>query len=88
MKAVDETNNYIYFTASPNNATQLYLYRVRINNGKDEPELVSNAKLRGTHEYDMSPNGRIAFHSFSNNNTPSVGEWINLPENKSMASAK
>jgi dipeptidyl-peptidase 4 len=88
MKAVDEINNYIYFTASPNNATQLYLYRVRINNGKDEPELVSNAKLKGTHEYDMSPNGRIAFHSFSNNNTPSVGEWINLPENKSMVSTK
>jgi dipeptidyl-peptidase 4 len=88
MKAVDEANNYIYFTASPNNATQLYLYRVKINNSKDEPELVTNAKLKGTHEYDMSPNGKIAFHSFSNNNTPSVGEWISLPENKSMASAK
>jgi dipeptidyl-peptidase 4 len=59
MKAVDEINNYIYFTASPNNATQLYLYRVRINNGKDEPELVTNAKLKGMHEYDISPNGRI-----------------------------
>ncbi len=88
MKAIDETNNYIYFTASPNNATQLFLYRVKINNSKDEPELVSNAKLKGTHEYDMSPNGKIAFHSFSNNNTASVGEWITLPENKSMVSAK
>jgi dipeptidyl-peptidase 4 len=88
MKAVDEVNNYIYFTASPNNATQLYLYRVKINNGKDEPELVSNAKFKGTHDYDISPNGKIAFHSFSNNNTPSVGEWINLPENKSMVAAK
>ncbi len=88
MKAVDEVNNYIYFTASPNNATQLYLYRVKINNGKDEPELVSNAKLKGTHDYDMSPNGRIALHSFSNNNTPSVSEWITLPDNKSMLSAK
>ncbi len=88
MKAVDEANNYIYFTASPNNATQLYLYRVKINNPKDEPELVTNAKLKGMHEYDISPNGRVAFHSFSNNNTPTVGEWISLPENKSMASAK
>ncbi len=88
MKAIDEANNYIYFTASPNNATQLYLYRVRINNSKDDPELVSNSKLKGTHEYDMSPNGKIAFHSFSNNNTASVGEWITLPENKSMVSAK
>jgi dipeptidyl-peptidase 4 len=88
MKAVDEVNNYIYFTASPNNATQLYLYRVKINNPKDEPELVSNAKLKGTHDYDISPNGKIAMHSFSNNNTQPASEWITLPENKSMASAK
>jgi len=30
--AVDETNNYVYFTASPANATQLYMYRVRLLN--------------------------------------------------------
>ena len=30
IKCVDETNNYIYFTASPKNATQSYLYRVNI----------------------------------------------------------
>jgi dipeptidyl-peptidase 4 len=88
MKAVDEVNNYIYFTASPNNATQLYLYRVKINNPKDEPELVSNAKLKGHHDYDISPNGRTAFHSFSNNNTQQVGEWITLPDNKSITAAK
>jgi dipeptidyl-peptidase 4 len=88
MKAVDELNNYIYFTASPKNATQLYLYRVKINNGKDEPELVSNDKLKGTHDYDISPNAKIAMHSFSNNNTQPVSEWITLPDNKSMLAAK
>jgi dipeptidyl-peptidase 4 len=88
MKAVDEVNNYIYFTASPSNATQLYLYRVRINNGKDEPELVSNAKLKGTHDYDISANGRVSLHSFSSNNIAPISEWIILPENKSMISAK
>ena len=31
IKCIDEKNNYIYFSASPNNATQLYLYRVKIN---------------------------------------------------------
>jgi dipeptidyl-peptidase-4 len=41
--AIDELGNYVYFDASPNNATQRYLYRVRINNPKDEPELVSPA---------------------------------------------
>jgi dipeptidyl-peptidase-4 len=30
IKCIDETNNYIYYTASPSSATQLYLYRMRI----------------------------------------------------------
>ena len=91
IKAIDETNNYIYFTASPSNATQLYLYRVRINNSnlkiiKDEPaELVSNASLKGTHTYNVSPGAKLAIHNFSNFNTPEVSEWISLPENKSFS---
>ena len=88
LKAIDELNNYIYFTASPANATQLYLYRVRINLGKDEPELVSSNKQKGTHDYDIGPYGKIALHSFSNYNTPPVDEWITLPDNRPMASAK
>ena len=88
LKAIDELNNYIYFTASPNNATQLYLYRVRINLGKDEPELVSSNKLKGTHDYDIGPYAKIALHSFSNYNTPPVEEWITLPDNRPMNSSK
>ena len=90
MKAVDETNNYIYFTASPTNATQLYLFRVRLNatGGRDDMEAVSGNKLKGTHDYDISPNGKIALHSFSNHNTPNVSEWISLPDNRSLSSAK
>ena len=88
LKAIDELNNYIYFTASPTNATQLYLYRVRINLGKDEPELVSSNKLKGTHDYDIGPYAKIALHTFSNYNTPPVDEWITLPENRAMTSSK
>ena len=88
LKAIDELNNYIYFTASPTNATQLYLYRVRINLGKDEPELVSNIKQRGTHDYDIAPNAKYALHSFSNYNTFPVDEWVTLPDNKPLSAAK
>ena len=86
--AVDEAGNYVYFTASPNNATQLYMYRVRLNNPKDEPELVSQAALKGTHNYQVSPNGRLARHSFSNYNTPPVTEWVSLPDHKALNAAK
>ena len=88
VKAVDEANNYIYFSASPANATQLYLYRVRINNPKDEPELLSNANQQGTHEYMISPTAKIAKHTFSSYNTAPVNEWVTLPDNRPMSSAK
>jgi dipeptidyl-peptidase-4 len=88
IKAIDEVNNYIYFSASPNNATQLYLYRVRINDPKNEPELLSGTTLKGTHNYDISPGGKMASHTFSNHNTPGVREWITLPDNKPFSSAK
>ncbi|MEP7256503.1 MAG: DPP IV N-terminal domain-containing protein [Ferruginibacter sp.] len=101
IKCIDEANNYIYFTASPNNATQLYLYRVNIekvnilqkvkkivSKPKPEPELLSSANLKGTNNYDISPNGKYATHSFSNHNTPNVREWITLPDNKPINPAK
>jgi dipeptidyl-peptidase 4 len=86
--SVDEASNYLYFTASPSNATQNYLYRVRINNTKDDPELVSPAGQKGTHLYQVSPNGKIARHSFSNFQTPPVTEWVTLPDNRPVNAAK
>lgn len=86
--AVDEPGNYVYFTASPSNATQLYMYRVRLNNPKEEPELVTPAALKGTHNYQVSPAGKIARHTFSNYNTPNVTEWVSLPDHKPLQPAK
>lgn len=88
IKAVDDANGYIYFTASPNNATESYLYRVKINTTKDDAELLSSASLKGTHDYSISPTGKFAFHSFSNSNTSPVSEWITLPDNKPVSGAK
>jgi dipeptidyl-peptidase-4 len=92
IKAIDEENNYVYFTASPDNPCQRYLYRVRINaiskNEKDESaELVSDASQKGTHDYVISPKGRMALHRFSNVNTPQLSEWMGLPENKPFSVA-
>ncbi|MEY4702578.1 MAG: hypothetical protein RIR96_475 [Bacteroidota bacterium] len=92
IDAVDETNNYLYFTASPQNPNQRYLYRVRLNASpvnlkifkEDEAEMVSPANLKGTHHYVISPNGKRALHKFENANTPSVSEWISLPEHSPL----
>ncbi|HMJ47832.1 MAG TPA: DPP IV N-terminal domain-containing protein, partial [Ferruginibacter sp.] len=92
VKSIDEVNNYIYFTASPSNPTQLYLYRVRINNPnrqfKEEAELLSAANLKGVHSYTLSPTSKVARHTFSNHNTKPVTEWISLPDNRPLNAAK
>jgi dipeptidyl-peptidase 4 len=81
IKCIDETSGTIYFMASPYNATQLYLYRVKMD-GKSPAILVSPADMKGTHEYDISPNGKLAKHGFSNYQTFPADEWITLPDHK------
>ena len=84
---IDETTGYVYFTASPANATQKYLYRTKLD-GTGEAEKISPAIEEGTHEYQISPNGKYAFHSFSNYFTPYANEWVNLPAHQSLKPAE
>ncbi|RYY35547.1 MAG: S9 family peptidase, partial [Sphingobacteriaceae bacterium] len=79
---INETAGYIYFTASPDNATQEYLYRVKISGGK--PERLTPMDQPGTHTYAISPNGQMALHTFSNANTRSQTETISLPTHKHL----
>jgi dipeptidyl-peptidase 4 len=84
ISGIDEANGLVYFIASPTNATQRYLYRVKLDGSSTAPELVSDANLKGTHGYSLSPNGKFATHSFSNRETPRVMEWISLPDHKPL----
>ena len=78
LKGYDDKSGYVYFTASPDNATQNYLYRTTLD-GKGKAERLSPANENGTHEYDLSPNGIYAVHQFSNLNTPPIRDWVQLP---------
>ncbi|HEY8689676.1 MAG TPA: S9 family peptidase [Chitinophagaceae bacterium] len=82
-KGVDEKNNYVYFMASPGNTTQLYLHRVKLD-GSGNLEMVSPSDLRGTHDYNISPNAAFAVHSFSNYKTMPASEWVSLPNHKPL----
>jgi dipeptidyl-peptidase 4 len=79
VAAVDEKGGWLYVTASPQEATKRFLYRVRMD-GKGKPELVGPAGQTGVHRYDVSPSGRWAFHSFSTLDTPPVTELARLPK--------
>lgn len=78
IQAVDETGGWVYFTASPTTATQLYLYRARLD-GKGQPERVTPAAASGFHRYRISPDAHWAFHTYSTFSTPPTTELIRLP---------
>ncbi|MES1225000.1 MAG: prolyl oligopeptidase family serine peptidase, partial [Bacteroidota bacterium] len=86
IERIDEKGNYVYYKASPTNATQAYLYRSKLD-GKGKPELLSPTNQVGTHDYDISPNAKFAFHRFSNYYTPPASEWITLPDHNVMDGA-
>ena len=83
ISTVDEKSGYVYFFASPENATQKYLYRTKLN-GTGTAERLTPANEPGTHDCNVSPNGQYAFHSFSNYYTEEVNEWVTLPSHKAL----
>ena len=78
---IDEKNNAYYFMASPDNATQSYLYRAPLD-GKGEAKRLSPEEQAGTHSYEISPLAKFATHSFSNARLPRMTEWVTLPDHK------
>jgi len=80
---LDNKKGYLYFMASPSDATQNYLYRTRLD-GKGTAELISPASLKGTHSYTFSPNGKFALHTFSNSFTRPSREFITVSNQKPL----
>ena len=77
IAAVKEKEGYVYFYASPDNATQKYLYRTKLNDSA-VPERITPNTQPGTHQYNISPVADLAFHSFSNHKVQYVTEAISL----------
>jgi dipeptidyl-peptidase 4 len=81
IEGIDERNGALYFIASPENATQRYLYRANLD-GSGHPERVSPASQPGTHHYDISPDGRWAFHTYSRADVTPVTDLVALPDHR------
>jgi dipeptidyl-peptidase 4 len=86
LELIDEANNLIYFSASPNNATQKYLYKTKLD-GKGKLEQVTPSVLPGTHSYAISPTGAFAFHSYQSATVKPVNEWMNFKTNNPLTMA-
>jgi dipeptidyl-peptidase-4 len=79
---VDERAGRVYFTASPDNATQQYLYRVPLSGGK--AERVTPAAATGTNGYGISPDAKRAFHTVSTFDSPPVMTLVDLPSHRTV----
>ncbi len=76
--ALDEKEGYLYYSASPENPTQSYLFRVRLD-GKGNGERISPVSMPGTHAYEISPSGRWAIHTYSRLDVPPRVDLVSLP---------
>jgi dipeptidyl-peptidase-4 len=81
VTGVDPAEEWLYFMASPENATQQYLYRIPMN-GKAKPERLSPSNQPGTHSYHVSPDLHYAFHTYSTFDIPPVTDLVQLPDHK------
>ena len=84
---IDEQNNLLYFSASPDNATQRYLYCTKLD-GTEMPRRLTPDDFIGTNNYTLSPDGKWARHSFTSHLYNSASEWIALPSHTPVDTAK
>jgi dipeptidyl-peptidase-4 len=82
-KATDK--NDLYFLASPDDATSSYLYRSSLDPSRAAtPERLTPADQPGWHTYDLSPDGKWAFHTWSRFEMPPRIELIRLPSHDTV----
>jgi len=77
VELVDAEGGWLYFMASPDDATQRYLYRTRLD-GRSPAERVTPTGQPGWHDYDISPDARFAIHTWSQFGVPPITELIRL----------
>lgn len=81
VKGIDDKGGWLYYVASPDNPTQKYLFRTRLD-GKGSPQRISPRNEPGTHAYDRSPNYKYAIETYSSLGNPPVVRLVRLPGNE------
>ncbi|HZD04115.1 MAG TPA: DPP IV N-terminal domain-containing protein, partial [Longimicrobiales bacterium] len=77
VEAVDEDGGWIYVTASPDDPTSRYLYRVPLAGGA--AERVTPEDQAGTHGYLVAPGAGWAIHTRSSFDEPPGTDLVALP---------
>jgi dipeptidyl-peptidase-4 len=77
----DHLTDHLYFIASPDDPSQRYLYSIKTD-GSDLKRVTPEKEKRGTHSYNISPDGKYAIVRSSDQDTVPVTSLISLPEHK------
>jgi dipeptidyl-peptidase-4 len=83
LERVDREAHAIYYLASPDNATESYLYRAALD-GRGPGMRITPPEEPGSHTYDISGDGRWAFHTYSRADQAPVTDLISLPDHKTV----
>ena len=73
-----EKQSQFYFLASPENATQRYLYRAALDG--TAAERITPKAFNGVNLYEVSPDGNWAFHTYSSFDEPTKTTLVSLPK--------
>ncbi|RJF35221.1 S9 family peptidase [Pseudoalteromonas gelatinilytica] len=83
MLALNEDKNVMYFTASPDDPGQRYLFRTSLD-GSSKPMRVTPALFDGSNSYYMSKDTSWAMHTFSKFGTPPMKEIIKVSDHSNV----
>ena len=81
INCIDPKGGYVYYIASPDDYTQRYLYRSRID-GKGEAERITPSSNSGQSSYQISNDAKWGIQVFQNAVTPPIYSLISLPNHK------
>jgi dipeptidyl-peptidase-4 len=81
LVSVDEKNGWLYFMASPDNVSQRYLQRTRLD-GSGKMEQVTPSQFSGSNSYKISADSSWAIHTHSSFLSVPVYSLISLPDHK------
>jgi len=83
MLALNEDKNVMYFTASPDDPGQRYLFRTSLD-GSSKPVRVTPESFYGSNSYYMSKDTSWAMHTFSKFGTPPMKEIIKVSDHSNV----
>jgi dipeptidyl-peptidase 4 len=83
IAGLDKDHKWVYFIASPDNPTQRFLYRCRLD-GEGTAERITPQEMEGSHSYQLSPDTDWAIHTYSSFGVPPVTDLVRLPSHETV----